>query len=229
MKTIGLIGGMSWESTALYYQTINRTVAQRLGGLHSAKIQLISLDFQDIATRQKADDWSGMTDILCDAAAKLERGGADCVLICTNTMHKVAPQVQAAIKVPVLHIVDALAEALLSKGLNTVGLTGTRFTMEQPFYSERLIGHGITCLTPDQAQRDEIHRIIFEELCRGVIKDDSRAKLVACIDSLKAKGAQAAVLGCTELILSVGAKDSALPVFDTTQLHAMAAVQFALS
>ena len=228
MKTIGLIGGMSWESTALYYQTINRAVAQRLGGLRSAKIQLVSLDFQDIADRQKADDWHGMTHILCDAAQKLERIGADCVMICTNTMHKVAPQVQSAINVPLLHIVDSLAQKIKSKGFSKIGLTGTRFTMEQPFYVQRLADAGIECITPNQNDRNEIHRIIFEELCRGVISDQSRAHLVSCIDALKMNGAQAAVLGCTELILSVGPSDSALPIFDTTELHALSAVEFAL-
>ena len=229
MKTIGLIGGMSWESTALYYQTINRAIGQKLGGLRSAKIQMISLDFQDIADRQKADDWEGMTHILCEAAQKLERSGADCVMICTNTMHKVAPQVQASIDLPLLHIVDSLAAEIKSKGFDTIGLMGTRFTMEQPFYTQRLADLGIQCITPDQDNRNEIHRIIFEELCRGVICDKSRAKLVTSIDALQNNGAQAAVLGCTELILSVGAQDSTLPIFDTTQLHALAAVDFALS
>ena len=229
MKTIGLIGGMSWESTALYYQTINRAIAQKLGGLSSAKIQMISLDFQDIADRQRADDWEGMTKILCDAAQKLERSGADCVMICTNTMHKVAPQVQAAISVPLLHIADSLARGIKSKGFDTIGLMGTRFTMEQPFYAQRLADHGIQCVTPQQSDRNEIHRIIFEELCRGIISNQSRASLVTCIETLRANGAQAAVLGCTELILSVGASDSALPIFDTTELHALSAVEFALA
>lgn len=228
MRTIGLIGGMSWESTALYYQTINRAVQQRLGGLHSARIHLLSLDFQEIADQQKADDWDGMARVLQEAARKLESTGADCVLIGTNTMHKLAPQVQAAIQVPLLHIADVTADAIHQQGLRCVGLLGTRFTMEQPFYLERLASHGIECVVPGPEERDEVHRIIFEELCRGQITQSSRRALLECIASLQARGAQGAVLGCTELPLLVSQQDSPVPLFNTTELHALAAVDFAL-
>ena len=229
MKTIGLIGGMSWESTALYYQVINREVQRRLGGLHSAPIHLLSLDFQHVADRQKAGDWDGLAQLLQDAARKLESAGADCVLIGTNTMHKVAPQVQAATRVPLLHIADVTADAIRQQELHCVGLLGTRFTMEQPFYVERLASHGIECVVPGPAERDEIHRIIFDELCRGQVTDASRRALLECIASLHARGAQGAILGCTELPLLVAPQDSPVPLFNTTELHALAAVEFALS
>lgn len=229
MKTIGLIGGMSWESTTLYYQLINREVARRLGGLSSARLNLVSLDFQDIAQRQRAGDWSGMADILRQAARRLQETGAQCLLIGTNTMHKLAAEVQAASDVPLLHIADVTADAILAQGLDAVGLMGTRFTMEQDFYVERLASRGIRCVIPDEAERIEIHRIIFEELCQGQLPPASRAWLSACIESLKARGAQGVVLGCTELPLIVGPEDSCLPTFDTTALHAMAAVNFALA
>jgi aspartate racemase len=228
MKTIGLIGGMSWESTALYYQTINREVGRRLGGLHSAPFHIISLDFEDIATRQRAQDWPGMSRILADAARRLEEGGADCVLIGTNTMHKVAPEVRSAISVPLLHIAEVTARAILARGLNKVGLLGTRFTMEQPFYVEHLAEHGIECVVPDEAGRREVHRIIFEELCRGLFKDCSRRALQEICGDLASRGAQGMVLGCTELPLILASHDIEHPVFDTTALHAMAAVDFAL-
>ena len=228
MKTIGLIGGMSWESTALYYQIINREVARRRGGLHSAPMNLVSLDFQTIADRQKAGDWAGMAGILSQAAQRLEQGGADCVLICTNTMHRVAPEVQAAVTVAVLHIADVTAEAVARAGLKVVGLLGTRFTMEQPFYVERLAAQGIECVIPSATERDEIHRVIFDELCRGSIQNGSRAALVQIIKTLQARGAQGAVLGCTELPLLLSAADSPLPIFDTTELHALAAVDFCM-
>ena len=228
MKQIGLIGGMSWESTALYYDIINREVASRCGGLHSARMQVVSLDFHDIAERQKAGDWAGMAGILGDAAAGLQSSGADCILIGTNTMHKIAPEVQARVGVPLLHIADITAQAILAAGLTKVGLTGTRFTMEQAFYRERLAAHGIECVIPDPQERDEIHRIIFSELCQGVIDPTSKSKLLGCIDALHERGAQGVILGCTELIMLVQQSDTALPLFDTTRLHAMAAVDFAL-
>ncbi len=228
MRTIGLIGGMSWESSALYYQIMNREVGRRLGGLHSPQICLTSLNFQDIADRQKAGDWDGMSDILCKAARGLEASGADCLLIGTNTMHKLAPQVQAATQIPLLHIAEVTADAIAKQGLKTVGLMGTRFTMEQPFYADKLAERGIKTLVPKADERAEIHRIIFEELCRGEFSDASRATLCAHIDGLKARGAQGVVLGCTELPLIIKQQDSALPVFDTTELHALAAVDFAL-
>ena len=229
MKTIGLIGGMSWESTTLYYQLINREVAQRLGGLSSARLNLVSLDFQDIAQRQRAGDWAGMSAILRQAARRLQDTGAQCLLIGTNTMHKLAPEVQADVNVPLIHIADVTADAILAQGLDTVGLMGTRFTMEEAFYVDRLRERGIRCVLPDEAQRTEIHRIIFEELCQGEVGESSRAWLSGCITDLKSRGAQGVVLGCTELPLIVGPQDSCLPTFDTTALHAMAAVDFALA
>jgi len=229
MKTIGLIGGMSWESTTLYYQLINREVARRRGGLSSARMNLVSLNFEDIARRQRADDWDGMAGVLCEAARNLRDGGAQCLLIGTNTMHLLAPQVQAAIDVPLIHIADVTADAILAQGLDTVGLMGTRFTMERAFYVERLAQRGIRCVIPDEGQRGEIHRIIFEELCRGELSEASRQWFTDCIADLQARGAQGVVLGCTELPLIIRPQDSALPTFDTTALHALAAVDFSLA
>ncbi len=229
MKTIGLIGGMSWESTSLYYQIVNREVARRLGGLHSAPMHLISLNFEDIASRQRAQDWSGMSRILVNAARQLEVSGADCVLIGTNTMHKVAPDVQAAIGVPLLHIADVTAQAIHDRGLHTVGLLGTRFTMEQPFYVTHLAQQGIACLVPDELERAEVHRIIFDELCKGECSNASRRSLQEICARLGQQGAQGIVLGCTELPLLLQPEDVALPLFDTTALHARAAVDFALA
>lgn len=229
MKTIGLIGGMSWESTVLYYQVINREVSRRLGGLHSACCNLVSLDFEDIATRQRAGDWDGMARTLSHAARQLEAGGADCVLIGTNTMHLVAPTVQGAIGVPLLHIADVTAQAIRSQGLRKVGLLGTRITMEQPFYRERLAAHGIACVVPDEAGRAEVHRIIFDELCKGHFNPVSRQALQVICAELAERGAEGVVLGCTELPLILCDDDVPLPLFDTTTLHACAAVDFALS
>lgn len=229
MKTIGLIGGMSWESTALYYQIVNREVSKRLGKLHSAPVHLISLDFEDIASRQRESDWEGMSRILVTAARQLERGGADCVLIGTNTMHKVAPDVSAAISVPLLHIADATAQAVLAQDIRTVGLIGTRFTMEQPFYREHLARCGVECVVPSAPERDEVHRIIFEELCKGQFKDASRQALQEICAGLATRGARGIVLGCTELSLILSEPDLPVPIFDTTALHALAAVDFALA
>lgn len=228
MKTIGLIGGMSWESTTLYYQIINREVAKRLGGLSSAQLNLVSLDFADIAQRQRTGDWEGMAIILCKAARQLEATGAQCLLIGTNTMHLLADHVQASIRVPLIHIAEVTANAIEAQGLHTVALLGTRFTMEQPFYTAYLARHGIRCLVPEEAERVEIHRIIFEELCRGRISEASRGWLAHCIAKLQTRGAQGVVLGCTELPLIVRPVDSVLPTFDTTALHALAAVEYSL-
>jgi len=228
LKTIGLIGGMSWESTVLYYQTINREVGRRLGGLHSAPLNLVSLDFQAIADKQTAGDWAGMAGVLSQAATRLEQGGADCVLIGTNTMHRVAPEVQSAIGIPLLHIADVTADAIERAGLSEVGLMGTRFTMEQSFYVDRLAARGIRCVIPSPPERTLVHNIIFEELCRGSFRDDSRAALVNVLASLQARGAQGVVLGCTELPLLLRPADCPLPSFDTTELHALAAVDFCL-
>jgi aspartate racemase len=229
VKTIGLIGGMSWESTALYYQLINREVARRRGGLHSAPMHLVSLDFQAIADRQKAGDWDGMAGTLGQAARRLEQGGADCVLIGTNTMHRVAAEVQAAVSIPLLHIADVTADAIERADLDVVGLLGTRFTMEQSFYTDRLAARGIRCVIPTPAEREEIHRVIFEELCRGIVSEASRATLVGIVQALQARGARGVVLGCTELPLLLRPADSPVPSFDTTELHALAAVDFCLA
>lgn len=229
MKTIGLIGGMSWESTTLYYQVMNRAVATRLGGLHSAPLHMISLNFQDISARQRAGDWDGMGGILVESAQRLERSGADCVLIGTNTMHRLADRVQNAIDVPLLHIADVTADSIRAAGLDRIGLLGTLFTMEQSFYVKRLAARGIECLVPEAEDRQEVHRIIFEELCKGVNSAASLQRLRKICAGLLGRGAQGIVLGCTELPLLLGSQDVDAPVFNTTELHALAAVDFALN
>ena len=228
MKTIGLIGGMSWESTALYYQIVNREVARRRGGLHSAKLLLASLDFEEIVLDQKAGAWDALATRLAGVARTLERAGADCVLIGTNTMHRVAEAVQAAVSIPLLHIVDVTAAAIQASGCRTVALLGTRYTMEQPFYVERLARHGIACVTPGPDDRAEVHRVIFDELCKGHVDATSRRRLQAMAQALRARGAQGVILGCTELSLALAPRDVDMPLFDTTELHALAAVAFAL-
>ena len=228
MKTIGLIGGMSWESTTLYYQTMNRAVAERLGGLNSARVVLASVNFAEIAAMQRAGQWAEMAEVLADCARKLESAGADCILIGTNTMHKVAPQVQAAIGVPLLHIADAAAIAIREHGLRKVGLLGTRFTMEQPFYAEHLAQYGIEAVIPNEADRAEVHRIIFDELCQGKMLDYSRHTLLRIADKLAVQGAEGLILGCTELPLLLQQSHTPIALFDTTVLHALAAVDFAL-
>lgn len=228
MQSIGLIGGLSWESTALYYQIINREVGRRLGRLHSAKITIHSVDFEQISGLQKAGDWPTMGAILGDAGRDLAAGGAACVLIGSNTMHRVADEVEARSGLPLVHIADATAQAILRTRARTVGLMGTRMTMEQTFYVERLAAHGIDCIVPDEAARAEIHRIIFGELFLGEFKPASRRVLADTMAGLVARGAQGIVLGCTELPLIVRAEDTAVPLFDTTALHALAAVEYSL-
>jgi aspartate racemase len=229
MKTIGLIGGMSWESTATYYQIINELVRERLGGLHSAKICLCSLDFAEIAAQQSQDGWDAMVDTLGNAAVHLEAAGADCVLICTNTMHKLADAVQARVAIPLLHIVDAAADRAKAEGLTCVGLLGTRFTMEDGFYADRLRNtHGIEVIIPDEADRAVVHSVIYDELCRGKRTAESRAEYARIMQHLVERGAQGIVLGCTEIGLLVDQADVAVPILDTTALHAQAAVGFAL-
>ena len=228
MKTIGLIGGMSWESTALYYRIVNREVGRRLGGLRSAKLHLASLDFEEVVAAQKAGAWDALAAQLAGVARMLERGGADCVLVATNTMHRVAPAVQAAVSIPLLHIVDVTAAAVRAAGCRSVALLGTRYTMEQPFYAEHLARHGIGCVIPDADDRAEVHRVIFDELCRGNVNAASRRRLQAIVQRLRARGAQGLILGCTELCLTLSAHDVDMPLFDTTELHALAAVDFAL-
>lgn len=229
MKTIGLIGGMSWESTALYYRQINLAVQQRLGGLHSAKLVLLSVDFHAIEVLQRAGDWAAAGALLADAARSLEAAGADFLLLGTNTMHIVAPAIEAAVHIPLLHIADPTAQAIQQAGLTRIGLLGTRFTMEQSFYIDRLRQQGLEVLLPVPAERDTVHRIIFEELCLGQVVDSSRQAYRRIMAGLVDQGAQAIILGCTEITLLVGAADASVPLFDTTAIHASAAVDRALS
>ena len=228
MKTIGLLGGMSWESTQTYYRLINEGVKNRLGGLHSAKLVLFSVDFAEIEALQHKGDWPATADILSDAALSLQRAGADFLVIGTNTMHKVAPEIEQAIGIPLLHIADATAQVLKKDGVTRVGLLGTRFTMEQAFYRERLEAAGIDVLTPDESQRDEVHRVIYEELCQGEIKPDSRHTYLDIVSSLSGRGAQAVILGCTEIGLLISQADTEVPLYDTTEIHAARAVELAL-
>lgn len=228
MKTIGLIGGMSYESTIPYYKIINDEVNKALGGLHSAKVVLYSVDFDEIESRQRSNDWDECGQILKNAAISLEKAGADIILICTNTMHKVFQDVQAGVKVPVLHIAKATASKLIESNVKKVALLGTIYTMTQDFYKSVLIESGLEVVIPDDIQMQEINRIIFEELCKGKIVESSREYFLKVIDSLKAKGAQAVILGCTEIGLLVTEDKSALKVFDTTVIHAKAAVEAAL-
>ncbi|MDD0841311.1 aspartate/glutamate racemase family protein [Pseudomonas sp. Gutcm_11s] len=230
MKTIGLIGGMSWESTLPYYRHINEAIRARLGGLHSARLVLYSVDFHEIEQLQRSGDWQRAGELLGEAAVALQRAGAEFLVLCTNTMHKVAAAIEAATDLPLLHIADPTAAAIRSAGLQRVGLLGTRFTMEQPFYRERLEQrHGIEVLVPDDADRDLVHRVIYEELCLGVIREESRLAYRALIERLIARGAEAVILGCTEIGLLVGAEDASVPLFDTTLLHARAAADQALA
>ncbi|MDO6566845.1 aspartate/glutamate racemase family protein [Alteromonas sp. 1_MG-2023] len=229
MKTIGLIGGMSWESTVSYYQTINRLVNSQLGGLHSAKICLHSVDFAEIEAFQRSGEWDKAADALKHAAKSLEDAGADFLLICTNTMHKVAAQVASAVAIPLLHIADATGAALSKNEVKKVGLLGTQFTMEQTFYTERLAQQfDLNVIVPDSDDRLTVHKIIYEELCKGVICEKSREAYIAIINKLKAQGAQAVILGCTEIALLVKPSDTDMPLYDTTALHAAEAVDMAL-
>ena len=229
MQTIGLIGGMSWESTVTYYQIINETVKQELGGLHSAKILLYSVDFAEIEECQASGDWEKSATILADAALSLERAGADFILICTNTMHKVAPQIQAHISIPILHIAEATAAELQAHGISKVALLGTKYTMTQDFYKQKLIDAGIAVLIPDAADVETINNVIYNELCLGVISPESKAKYLTIMDRLADRGAQGVILGCTEIGLLIQQADTPLPVFDTTQIHARKAALEALS
>ena len=229
MKTIGLIGGMSWESTVPYYQTINRAVSKRLGGLHSAKVALYSVDFDDIEKLQHAAKWEESGEILADAARAVRRAGADFIVLCTNTMHKVAPQIEAAVDIPLLHIADATAERVKAAGVSRVGLLGTRFTMEEDFYRGRLESrHGLSVLTPPAKERAVVHGVIYSELCLGKVADGSRAAFRQVVDGLVARGAEGVILGCTEIGLLLRAGDAPVPLFDTATIHAEAAAEFAL-
>ncbi|GAA1524054.1 aspartate/glutamate racemase family protein [Actinomadura kijaniata] len=228
MRTIGLLGGMSWESTAEYYRLLNEFTRDRLGGLHSARCVVYSLDFAEIERLQVAGDWEEAGRVLADAARAVEAAGADLLLIGTNTMHKVADTVAAAVSVPLLHLADTTADAVLAAGLRRVGLLGTAFTMEQDFYRGRLAERGLSVDVPGAEGRATVHRIIYEELCRGVVREESRAAYRRVIGDLVADGAEGVVLGCTEIELLIGADDSPVPVFPTTRLHAAAAVELAV-
>lgn len=229
MKILGLLGGMSWESTVPYYRTINETVRERLGGLHSAQLVLFSVDFEEIERLQRSGDWDTAGQRLAQAARAVEVAGAELLVLCTNTMHKVAPAIEQAVRIPLLHIADPTGAAIRAAGLGTVGLLGTRFTMEQDFYRDRLRErHGIDVLLPPPADRELVHRVIYEELCVGLVHDDSRAAYRRVMADLARQGARAIILGCTEITLLVSAQDAHIPLFDTTALHARAAVEWAL-
>ncbi len=229
MKTIGLLGGMSWESTVPYYREINETIRRKLGGLHSAKVILYSVDFHEIERLQHAGDWEAAGALLAGVARSLEAAGADFLVLCTNTMHKVAASIESAVAIPLLHIADPTAAEIKRAGHSTVGLLGTRFTMEQAFYRDRLVErHGLRVLVPEQPDRDLVHRIIYEELCLGTILDGSRDEYRRIMADLVARGAQAIILGCTEISLLVAPDDSSAPLFDTTAIHARAAGEAAL-
>jgi len=229
MKTIGLIGGMSWESTVPYYQVINRVVGRRLGGLHSAKVALYSVDFDEIEHLQHAGKWEESGEILADAARAVRRAGADFLVLCTNTMHKVAPQIEAAVDIPLLHIADATAARVKAAGIERVGLLGTRFTMEEDFYRGRLESrHGLSVLTPPADERRLVHQVIYGELCLGKVRHESRGGFQVVAGGLVARGAQGVILGCTEIGLLLRSEDAPVPLFDTATIHAEAAAESAL-
>ena len=229
MKTIGMLGGMSWESTNGYYRAINEGVRQALGGLHSAKICMYSVNFDEIEKLQHLGDWDQTGEILSSAAKSVEQGGADFLLICTNTMHKVADQIQSAIQIPILHIADATAEVLLKDDISRVGLLGTNFTMEQAFYKNRISEKfGIEVIVPEAEERKVIHDVIYQELCLGSINETSRNRYLEIISMLQSRGAQAVILGCTEIALLISQTDTQVPLYDTTEIHAAEAVKYAL-
>ncbi|PCJ50315.1 MAG: aspartate racemase [Gammaproteobacteria bacterium] len=229
MKTIGLLGGMSWESTVGYYRAINEGVKNSLGGLHSAKIAMVSVDFDPIEKLQHQGDWDETARILSEAAKNIESAGADFLLICTNTMHKVAPQIESAINIPLLHIADATAEVILEKDIKTVGLLGTAFTMEENFYKGRLIEkYGLKVIVPEDEDRKCVHEVIYEELCLGKIKSQSKLEYLRIIEQLASQGAEAVILGCTEIGMLVNQEDTSVRLLDTTKIHADAAIEKAV-
>ena len=228
MRTIGLLGGMSWESSALYYRLVNEAVRDRLGGFHSARVVLTSVDFAEVESMQERGDWDGAGSLLAREAQMLQAAGADCVVLCTNTMHKVADSIETAVDIPLLHLADVTAAAVRTAGLDRVALIGTRFTMEQPFYVDRLRAHGLDVVVPVEDDRRRIHDVIYDELVRGVVREESRSAYVDVIGRLVAQGARGVILGCTEIELLLGPGDVDVPVFATTALHAQAAVDFAL-
>ncbi|MEZ9287524.1 aspartate/glutamate racemase family protein [Vibrio lentus] len=230
MKTIGLLGGMSWESTVSYYKSINEGVKATLGGLNSAKVCMYSVNFDEIEKLQHQGRWEETADILSDAALSVEKGGADFILICTNTMHKVVPEIEEKITIPILHIADTTAQKLLEQGVKKVGLLGTAFTMEQDFYKGRLTNKfGIDVVVPDESDRKQVHNIIYQELCRGEVREESRAVYRQIIEKLSQQGAEAVILGCTEIALLIQQQHTDVPLFDTTAIHAEAAVRLAIS
>ncbi len=220
---------MSWESTILYYELINEAVKERLGGLHSARIGLESFDFHQVVEYQKAGDWPASTKLLADAAMSLQQGGADCVAICTNTMHSIAPQIQQQLDIPLIHIVDVTADAIKAAGLSKVALLGTKYTMTMDFYKQRLIDQGVSVLIPEEKDVDEVHRVIFDELCQGQVKPESKQLYIDVIADLVAQGAQGVILGCTEIVLLIQQGDLDIAVFDTTEIHAKALAEWAMS
>lgn len=228
MKTIGLLGGMSWESTVTYYQIVNRVVKRELGGLHSAKTLLYSVDFAEIEACQAAGNWGKSADILGAAAQNLETAGADFIVICTNTMHKVAPEIQSRLHIPIVHIAQATAEALQKKRITKAALLGTKYTMTQAFYKDKLLNAGIEVLTPEPREIEMVNDIIYQELCQGVVSQASREKYRGVIQKLAGQGAQGVILGCTEIGLLIRQEDTPLPVFDTTQIHAEKAAMLAI-
>jgi aspartate racemase len=229
MKTIGMLGGMSWESTISYYRIINERVRERLGGLHSAKIVLYSVDFEPMERMQRRGEWDEAGEVLADAASAVERAGADFLVLCTNTMHKVADAMTRRSTIPLMHIAEPTAEAVRQQNLRRVGLLGTKFTMEQAFYRERLEAAGLEVLVPEPSDREEIHRVIFEELCMGEIRARSKDSYRKIIDRMISRGGEGMILGCTEIGLLIGADDISVPVFDTTEIHARAAADAALA
>lgn len=230
MKTLGLIGGMSWQSTIPYYREINTQVQLRLGGLHSAKLVLASVDFAEVELLQRQGDWQAAGQLLAQQAQALQMAGAEAIVLCTNTMHKVAPTIEAAVAIPLLHIADATGLQIQAHGLQRVALLGTRFTMEQDFYKQRLQDRfALQVLTPNEADRQQVHDIIYQQLCQGIIRDDSRLIYRRIMQQLVQQGAEAIILGCTEISLLVGADDAQVPLFDTTQIHAHAAAKWALA
>lgn len=229
MKTIGLLGGMSWESTELYYRMINEGVKKRLGGLHSARIAMVSVDFDPIEKLQHAGKWEQTGRLLAEDARKIEAAGADFLLICTNTMHKIAPQIEAAVDIPLLHLADVTADRIKENQMKTIGLLGTHFTMEQDFYRGRLVSrHGLDVIVPSEADRQIVHRIIYGELCLGVVKEASRKEYLRIMERMRADGAEGIIEGCTEIVMLVQQAHTDIPLFDTTAIHAEAAVEMAL-
>ena len=228
MKTIGMIGGMSWESSQIYYQRANQLVKEKLGGLHSAKVILLSVDFAEIADLQSSGQWEKAGEIMAQAAYSLQLAGADLIILCTNTMHKLSAEIEAKIQIPFLHIADATATAIKTAGLKKIALLGTKFTMEQDFYRGRLVDqHQLEVLTPDEADRNKVHEIIYQELCRGIIKDTSREEYIAIINQLIERGAEGVILGCTEITMLIQQQNVTIPIFDTTELHVRYAVNTA--